>query len=395
MANADVAGSSRGKHRYEHDRHDPTGSASGRKDDLTTLAPTPHALPFGWIGRSAKLAARTGYDATSALADVGVLGPDGRLHDSTLLGPAHFLLLCASVINMLGDEMHGAADRPMALGTASLAAKAMMADARLGAAIETLSRFFVLTGGACSVRLSSTTSEARIDVVATAERGTTTSMIEELMTHFLLQQCSFFLGFPLPLSRFVTPAADHPAMGLRHPYLLCPIVPGPVTALTFPRHYLAHPCAAKIIDGPLWDAQSFWLSHHPATAAGNIDRARCPTSAQMFDQLLEQDMPFKACCARLAVGGNEVQRRLLLEGWNYRRLRRIALLERSRPHLRAGAPGEDLAIALGYSDQRSLRRALKLATGMSIRELRSAVPGPGAGASLVMERLRSQALLMA
>jgi methylphosphotriester-DNA--protein-cysteine methyltransferase len=86
----------------------------------------------------------------------------------------------------------------------------------------------------------------------------------------------------------------------------------------------------------------------------------------------EPDRVFEECSTALGLTPAELRQGLWREGASFRRLRRAALVARARPHLLAGDGIDDRADALGYSDGRSFRRALKAATGLGIAELRAA-----------------------
>lgn len=350
-------------------------------------------MPFGWVGRTAALAARDGFDVREALATAGVTHGDDLVRDDTLLGPAEFLLLCALLINALDDEMHGAGVTPMVRGTASMIAKAVAGERNLAGVVHTVSRFLDMMGSACRINLDYSGDLASVQIAVDGDPALTI-VIEELMAHFLQHQFSFFLGFPLPLWTFTTRGADHPALGGVHPYLLCPVTLGSVTALSFPARHLRDLSHIRIETAPLWDAQMFWLSHLCPTEVEAIDATAQPASAAILDHLSRDNLMFEACCAQRCVTPHELKRTLALEGTSFRKLRRAALIDRARPYLVAGATADDLADMLGYSDARSLRRALKLATGLSLGELRRERLG-GSAKPNVFGTLRQQAMLMA
>ena len=354
-------------------------------------------MRFDWVGQTARLAARQGYDVRVALAQAGVRGHNGLIDDDHPLGPAEFVLMCVYLINAVEDEMHAATRKPMALGTAAMAVQAMASARTLEAAIETVSKFFTMTGGSCRVELSTTRSYATVSVVAADGLADVASSVEELMAFWLHVQFSFYLGLLLPLARMTTTAVEHPNAGRIHPYLLCPVRTAGVSTLVFPTSYLRRPSQGRILDAPLFDAHMFWLSRHPVSNMMPIATigSSAVTSSTLLGQLRQSDMTFADCCKSLSMSQCEVSSKLLVEGRTFRQLRRVALIDRALPHLRAGVTAEDLAAALGYSDARSLRRALMQASGLTINELRvERGDGQAVCAGRVLGQLREQLAAM-
>ena len=354
---------------------------------------TRYTMPFAWSGATARLAARNGFDPSLSLRQAGLLECEADVHADTPIDPAGFLLTALSLINAFDDELHGVAPQRMAKGTASMAAHAMTASRDLCGAINTMARFLIMIGASCRISLRHSAGFAAIEIHADCDAGTIRSILEEFFAHFVHQQLSYFLGHPLQLEQFTTTTRRHPALGNRHPYLLCPVRHGRSTALTFESMHLQ--CARRPIQGdsPLSDALMLWLRQHPASgtiAPACIDPLSL--TATVYAILRERDAKVGECASLVRMGPVELARALSREATTYRELRRAALLERSRPHLHAGLPLEELSETLGYSDSRSCRRAIKLACGLTIQELRQA-PGsePTVFPAAVAKAIRDQA----
>ena len=356
---------------------------------MTTEDKFARGLPFGWIGRTAKLAAQRGFDVREALAASGVTDGGDVIRDDSILAPESFLLMCALLINAFDDEMHGTTTARMARGTAAMAARTIAGERDLAHAITTMSRFFDMVGSSCRIRLCRAGAFARIEIRADGDDPSTV-VVEELMAHFLLHQFSFFIGFPLPLTDFATTADDHPAHGRTHPFLGCRVGTGQTTAMFFPQAELNLPSQARSAANPLWDAQLFWLEGRIASQAP--PDLTLPVSRAVFDQLLEHDLDFRGCCTRLGAETAALRRQLAGERTSFRQLRKVALVERVTPILKAGGNLEDAAAFLNYADARSLRRAIKCASGHSVRGLRE--PTASAMALPVVRELHRQALRM-
>lgn len=354
------------------------------------VRPTP--MPMGWIGHTADLAARQGYDARTDLVRAGAAEHASALDDRAPLGAAEYLLMCALIINAVDDEMHGVSIGRMTRGTANLMVQAVASARDLASAIDTFCRFFVVAGTFSRVSLETMGPEARLTFRVESHTARTQQVVEEMMATFLHIQLSFYLGFLLPLSRFDTPAPDHPLLGQTHPYFLSTVSRGNGTSLRFPAAYLALPGKPKVLSNPLLEGEMTWLRLLARARGELFDHAESDSlSGELFRALVQADADFEGSCARLGLAPGELRRGLWVEGQTFRSLRRAALVQRAAPHLRAGVNADDLAQTLGYSDARSFRRALKLATGLTLSELRDETRDlRGAGPPTVLARLSAE-----
>jgi AraC-like DNA-binding protein len=151
-------------------------------------------------------------------------------------------------------------------------------------------------------------------------------------------------------------------------------VVGDVTQVDFPASYLGLSPKRRIYDKDPVDAAMHWLScFEPLDAQDGSLGDIGELSRGIFRSLISEDLSFEQCCAAMGIGPRHLRESLAAEGVTYRRLRKFALIERVRPYLEAEANADDMALELGYSDARSLRRALKNATGLSLSEMR--LPG--------------------
>lgn len=351
------------------------------------------AMPFQWIGHTARMLQRDGFDVRGPLADAGVGGgDDGLLDDQATVDPAAYLLMCGLIINAADDEMHAAARSRMIRGSANIVVKAMAASRSLQDAIETAVRFFVIAGSYCRIELTVAGEEASILIRADSPDPKAQQVVEEMFATFLHIQMSHILGFLLPVTRFGALAADHPLAGRLHPYFLCPVTRANTTAMTFPAAYLAFPSRARVGANPLLEGELAWIARHAEARSGEFLGEDADTlSGEVFRRLLGGDLSFEDCSSALLLTPAELRRGLWLEGASFRRMRRAALIARARPHLVSGRGVDDIADALGYSDGRSFRRALKAATGLGVRDLRDmATPAHGGAPPAVLQRLRDE-----
>jgi hypothetical protein len=329
-------------------------------------------MQFGWIGQTAQVATGRGVRVERLLLDAGIAASEGRVVPETWLDPGEYMLMCALLINAVDDEMHATTRSRMRRGTASMGVKLVSSAKTFGEAITRLLRFYDMAGGFCAVSLRRAPAVVVIEIRADDGAPEMTAMAEELMATHLHALFSHYLGFLLPLQGFVTRARQHPNLGATHPYLRCGVQFGATTSLTFSQAYLSLGLRDDIFGASLFEAMHFWVRQFDGAESFKAKlEATSPLSAQVYAMLVEDDLAFATCCARLAMSERDTRQALFAEGRSYRDLRRSALMARVRPHLDAHANADDMAFALGYSDARSLRRALKLAGGLSLSDARS------------------------
>ena len=353
--------------------------------------PSPqYQLPLSWVGQTLRRAALDGLDVTGPFSTLAV-GFSGDADEDRGLDPMECMLLCLSLVNSVDDELHGLTRSRMSRGTASMGARASASSTTLEGAITTLCRFYDMIGAHCRFALYRMSGGAVVTISTEPGDEQHRALIEELLAHTVHMHLSYFFGAFLPLTRFITSSSFHPAIDRQHPYLLCPVVAGKTSSLVFPVELLVARSRAVSVDHPLWEAARFWLARHPATmppiCEGDSER---PATSALLSVLKQDDLPIADCSEELALTVQDLRRYLADEGTNFRQIRRAALVERARPHLIEGSSADDLAAALGYSDARSFRRALKVATGLGIADLRRDVRTAAPDRTLVMQSLHRE-----
>lgn len=330
-------------------------------------------LPYGWAGKTASIAAARGAPILDLLSRANVGGPDGTITDQTALTLAQYTLMCVGIINLVDDEIHAVSRTKMPRGTASTGLRIMASARNLRTSIESLGKFYDMIGQDQKITLVTSGSTAQVQLSADIANSHLSACVHEMIAVSLHCQFSFILGRLLPLSAFVT-HGDHPSSNQIHPYLACPVRSGKTNALVFPASCLDWEPVAKLGDTPVTDAVLYWLKEIDARPLSGFDRYSLkPVSAAVYDRLSEADISYAECSAELRLDGDELRRALWAEGTGYRSLRHRALLERIRPHLISRASLDDVALALGFSDARSLRRSVRSASGLSVTELRTAI----------------------
>lgn len=331
------------------------------------------ALPFGWAGKTAAVAAGRGAPILDALSGANVGGADGVIDDRTALTAAQYCFMCIGIINLVDDEIHGVSRTRMPRRTVSTGLRIMASARSLRTAIEALRKFYVMVGQGDKITLVTSGPATQLQIAADICDPRLSATVQEMVAIALHCQFSYILDRLLPLSAFVT-HGDHPHCNRVHPYLGCPVVRGNKTALVFPTYCLDLEPVAKLGDTPVADAVLHWLKRLDARTLAGFDRHSLrAVSAAVYDCLLDRDLSYAECSVELNLPNDELRRALLAEGNGYRSLRHSAFLERLRPHLLAGASLDDVAFALGFSDARSLRRSVLSASGLSMSELRKAI----------------------
>ena len=324
------------------------------------------------------------------MQDAGV-----EIKPDLMLDAAEFHLMCNLLISALDDELHGAARSRMERGTGALGLQLMAAAPSLHAAIRSLADFYRLAGSFCSLTLREHESYLDIVIRSDVERGPLAFVTEEIMANWLHVQLCYSTQLALPLVRFVT-TGDHPHNGRQHPYLMCPVTAGPRTVLSVRRVDLLRRPTVTISDNPRSDAVLFWLGcmaerrgHDTARYDGRL------VSLATLNLMRSGSGTLSQCGAELHLADRDYRRALFEEGTSFRELSKAALVERVRTALlRDNALClDDLAADIGYSDARSLRRAIRWATGRSIAELRQGGTGSATiGDPKVVWNLRQQLL---
>lgn len=350
----------------------------------------PNVMSYRWMGRTLQGAARRGLKSEDLVRPAGIAARhDGPLNHASL-DPAEYMLMCGLLIAAVDDEMHDTTRSRMRVGTASLGLSVAASAQTLEAAIDTLVRFFDVAGTYCLLGKEKLGDDVLLTIRVDVKQSDMAALVEEMTATYLHAVLSYFTGFPIRLSAFHTPALGHPNIGGEHPYLRCAVRSDATSGMRIDREQLALPRGSQILEGTFADCICSWAASFCPTAERHLNEHEAPFSAALFRLLLQADSDFEACCRAMSMSGRDLRVALLREGATYRHIRRSALLERVRPLLATDAGMDDVALSLGYSDARSLRRAVKLAGGGRIGEIRKRpIAACGPSGSLVFNNLRA------
>lgn len=348
-------------------------------------------LAYRWIGATAELSARRGVPIHDALLRGGVAPDASAIRDDTPIGAAEFHLICNTLIAMHDDELHGASRRGMPRGTGALGLRILSSAGDLRTAITMLLKFYGMVGTFCDFTFHEAEGLATITILSRDAAQNMSAIVEEVMANWLQIQLCYVMQMPIRLSGFTTRSTDHPCLGRMHPFFNCPVMLGDKASVSFSSGYLGLAPKARINGAPLGDSVFYWLRQMAEIDSHQLpDAAQRPLSLAVLELLRSDPLSFQECADAMDCQERELRQGLFLEGSSFRQLRRIALIDRVRPWFQTGACMDDIADRLGYSDARSLRRGLKLATGLSLAELRQmGTPDQAMGSPAVLGALRA------
>lgn len=357
-------------------------------DQSAHLTTGRQTMQFAWIGQGVQVLSREGIDVDDLFFRYGIgSARDGLLPGVEVSGD-QMILMCLLIIRAASDEGHGVGRKPLQIGTASLALRAMLSAPRLQAAVHTLCRFYDLAGSGVQIQLREAGDQAIVHIGIDDPRQTEFLIVEEIYAMAVHIWLSYYLGRRLRLDYFVSPQA-HPHLHGVHPYLRCPVLPGSATAIAFPRALLMTEGLTGRDEHPLESAVLSWASDfvdHPTARSPVVGG---PLSRAVYDRLLTADASADDVGRDLGLSVSVLRKRLSAGGASFRSLRKAALLHRLEPLLSEGRRAEDAALSLGYSDARSLRRAVKTATGVTFGELRDLTRSPTVQPSGALVHIRN------
>lgn len=317
-------------------------------------------LPFSLIERHAVGAVRQGLALDTLLKSAMITRHHGDERDSVT--PTQYLLFCLSTAIGIDDASHGLAKVGLGSLYPAIGLRMAFAYPNLGESLAALCRFYSSASSAMHYRLACTRNVATLSVAIDCWNDQDAAYNEELQLSWLFMNCLRFLGYPLPLLKVAVRDPRHFNLGRRHWAMGGPVGLGGVTEFSFPRAVLDAPPAA--MEGPaiFWDCHKRWLDF--------MQEASPITSAASY---VTEEGPARFSDMVRASGksANTLRHRMQAADGSFREARRRALVEAATHRLRSSHEDvEAISADYGFSDGRSLRRFLKNATGMTVREIR-------------------------
>lgn len=314
-------------------------------------------IPFAF------LATLLGEAPARAMLDEGGLPADG-----TPIGHLDFWRLLRNNIDQTGDERHALGPQAVPDGSFELLLAAMRLGHDLGDGLMRLAAAsrIVWPDLPLAVRRGH---DLRLRVPGTGEVPAQRRLYVEMVVVVLHTACCWMAGQKLEPRRLIAPRDEAPGNGALFALLGCPIVRrGRDIELVYPASAADLRIVAERFD--LWPSLLF-ETYRQITAE---PLARTSTAEQVLDLLWQAPLDQTRLAAAMGVSVATLRRRLSEEGHSYRGLLSHVRQQQALAALKAEIGLEDLAVGLGYSEARSLRRATRRWFGAPPSELRKARP---------------------
>lgn len=317
-------------------------------------------IPFEWLERQAAGPVRRGATLEQLLADSLI---DMRHGDNRgVVSPAQHLLFCLNSVVSAGDAAHALSRRTMSRLYPDIGLRVFLGCATLESAIQAASRLYVSANSAVHIQLKTEQDVASVCIHTEADDPGEGKLLEEIFLVWMFQQMLRYLGRPPPTAGVTVRDPFHFNLGRRHWGIGAPVSHGDLTALHFPKRVLAEGPVSQGGENVLWEAHELW-----------VQRLRGSPPLPGLDAFISggEFVRFSDVARGSGVSPNTLRRRFQSAGGGFRETRQRALVEAAVNLLQASnASVEAIAAELGYSDDRSLRRFLKSATGLTPQQLR-------------------------
>jgi len=338
------------------------------------------ALPFDWVRRHTAGAVRHGIPEEELLAKSSINPRYGDSRDT--VGPVQHLLLCMNTTLALEDATHGLARVGVGVAYPAIGLRAALGSSNLEGAIIALGQLYGLASNAVRIQLSTEQEHAILSVHMDAADERDAAYLEENYLSWTFMQILHFLGRAPPVPEVTLRDPWHFNLGSRHWAIGGRVVHGEVTSFRFPRALLGLRPRVRAGDNVMWECHQPWL----AIVGGGL-------SATTETNYVNETgfVRFSELVREYGKSANTVRQHLRAAGGVFRDSRRRALVEVASERLCAGHESvEAIAVELGYSDARSFRRFLKIATGLTPQQIRArGAPGQTADEKSALRALQA------
>jgi AraC-like DNA-binding protein len=293
-----------------------------------------------------------------------MLANAGLPYDGAAIGHLDFWRLLRSNIEQTGDERHALGPQTVPDGSFELLLAAMRLGQDLGEGLARLAAAsrIVWPDLPLAVRRGH---DLRLQAPGVSDVPAQRRLYVEMVAIVLHTACCWMTGQKLEPRRLVAPKDDAPGNGALFALLGCPVVRrGSDVELVYPANVSNLKIVAERFD--LWPSLLF-ETYRQITAE---PLAHPGTAEQVLDLLWQAPLDQETISAALGVSVATLRRRLSDEGYSFRGLVSHVRQQQTLSALRAKVGLEDLAVELGYSEARSLRRATRRWFGASPSALR-------------------------
>ena len=316
-------------------------------------------IPFSIVERQTAGAIRQGLSLDTILAEACIERRFGDERD--MITPAQYLLLCFTTLTGIEDASHGLAKAGLAPSYPAIGVRLMLAYSTLRDALTALCRLYGTASSDMHLKLTEQGKTATVSIAMDAWTDEDAAQIEEVHLGWLFMNCLHFLGRAPPLLQVTLRDPRHHNLGRWHWAMGGVVTHGKVSAISFARDLLGESSAAS---GPLvfWECHERWLNF---MNGGQIDS---PAADYVNENGFVRFADIVRASGRSA---NTVRRQIQASSGSFRATRQRAIVEAATRRLCGGRDSVDaIAGDLGYSDARSFRRFLKLATGLTPQQIR-------------------------
>lgn len=318
-------------------------------------------IPLGWVRRHAAGAVRQGLDLDDLLAASMIEVRHGDDRDTVT--PAQYLLLCMNTTLGVDDAAHGLATSSLGPLYPAIGLRMALGCQNLGAAINALIRLYSLASSAIAMELRVDGDAAILRVHSEGRNDQDMAQLEETYLGWIYMNLIYVLGRPFPVGEVVVRDPAHFNLGRLHWAMGGLVSYGGCAAIRFSRRLLEEPLATRDGAVPMWECQRLLLSSLAA------DRADDPVARYVANGDFVHFSDMVRTSGRSA---STMRRQLQAHTGGFRQSRRRALAEAAIERLRASDDSVgNVAVELGYSDDRSFRRFLKGATGLTPQQVRA------------------------
>lgn len=340
-------------------------------------------MPLDWITRHVGGVVRQGFPFEHIMAAslIELRHSDNR----DLVGPAQYLLLCMNTALGISDAAHGLARFRIDPAYTALGLRVALGCTTLEDAILAVAQLYRTASCAVHIELKTTHDVAILNVRANSGHDADAMLLEDIYLSWIFMHCMYFIGAVMPVVEVSTRDPLHFNLDRKHFAIGAPVRYGAVTGMQFPRALLGRRSLNRAGANPHWECFRLWLDF--------VEPGR--SSRTEHDDLDGHWPRLKDVAERAGVSTSTMRRRLLTDG-GFRRARQRKLVAAAIGRLRSSDDSvESIAAELGYSDARSLRRFLKVATGATPQQLRISASHPHPDDGQVRLRLQTIGAAMA
>lgn len=315
-------------------------------------------IPISWAARQASGAVENGLELANVFERALITPLFGD--DRDRISPLQLTLLYASLIHDTEDGMHLMARRRFPTEVGKLAHTILTGSRQLGEGLEALAKFYKLCFPTLSMNLT-TDGDFAFLALQFQEDGLRALLQEDVQLGSLYLSLTAFLGRPFPLAWVATRDPSHMNINGSHWALKCRVKLQACAGLAFPKSLLTARSQANEESNLAWDPLETWITF--------IEEAS-PLTLNLSNA---KDLRVDRLAHDRGIGSSTYRRMVSKTDRGFREMRERALTTAALELLQDGTSTlDDVAYSLGYSDERSFRRFVKRATGLTPTEIRKA-----------------------